>query len=152
MGTERSEIVRQSWQRSLGIDVSLAGVEMTVLPQILGSRNYDGLMEVDWNADYADPNAFLSVFTSASTTNPSGWRDGDYDAALAAANEEINPAVRMRKLADCEMHLLQSMPLLPVYFDKWTYLQKPFVRGLHLDPLDGISFHDAWIDTNWRPQ
>ena len=152
MGTERSEIVRQSWQRNLGIDVSLAGVEMTVLPQILGSRAYEGLMEVDWNADYADPNAFLSVFTSASTTNPSAWRDRDYDDALAAANAEAEAAVRMRKLADCEMHLLQSMPLLPLYFDKWTYLRKPFVHGLYLDPLDGITFHDAWIDTNWRPQ
>ena len=58
---------------------------MTVLSQILGSRAYEGLMEVDWNAHYADPNAFLPVFTSASTTNPSAWRDEDYDAALAAA-------------------------------------------------------------------
>ena len=66
-------------------------------------------------------------------------------------NEEANAAVRMRKLANSEMQLLRSMPLLPLYFDKWTYLQKPFVQGLHLDPLDGITFHEAWIDTNWRP-
>jgi len=152
MGQECSEIVRQSWRRNLGIDVLLNGVEYAVLPQILGSRAYEGVMEAGWSADYADPNAFFAVFRSRSTTNPSTWRDEPYDAMLDSANVEKDWASRMRKLADCETYLLRSMPLLPMYFDKFTYLQKTFVHGLELDPLSGVTFQNAWIDTNWRPQ
>jgi len=152
MSRERSEIVQHAWRRNLGIETSLAGFEPSVIPQILGSHSYEGVMEVDWQADYADPDAFLAVFTSRSSTNPCGWRDEAYDAELAAANLELDPSSRMRKLSRCEERLLRGMPLLPLFFEKWAYLQKPFVRGLQIDPLAGVSFQSTWIDTNWRPQ
>jgi len=109
-------------------------------------------MEVDWQADYPDPDAFLAVFTSRSSTNPCGWRDETYDALLASANAELDASERMRKLAACEERLLRGMPILPLFFDRFTYLQRPFVRGLELDPLAGLKFQSAWIDTHWRPQ
>jgi oligopeptide transport system substrate-binding protein len=151
MGKERSEIVQQSWRRHLGIEVPLAPVEYSVWTQTLSRRKYEGVMEVDWTADYADPDAFLAFFTSTSPTNASGWRDASYDDMLASANAEADPAVRMKKLGTCEEHLLKSMPFIPLYFDKWTYLQRQFVRGLEIDPLAGVTFQSAWIDTGWRP-
>ena len=45
-----------------------------------------------------------------------------------------------------------SMPIIPLYLDVWIYLQKPFVRGPETDPLPGLTFHTAWIDTAWRPE
>jgi hypothetical protein len=44
-----------------------------------------------------------------------------------------------------------SMPLIPIYQNVWTYLQKPFVRGLAFNALDKHPFKYGWIDTNWRP-
>ena len=83
--------------------------------------------------------------------NSTGWRDKAYDAMLVSANAETEPALRMRKLAECETYLLRSMSIIPLYFDVFTYLQRPFVRGLEIDPLANITIHSAWIDTNWRP-
>jgi oligopeptide transport system substrate-binding protein len=122
-----------------------------VWTQVLASRGYTGLAEWDWTADYADPDTFLALFTSRNPNNSSGWRDEVYDAMLAGANADPDRSARMQKLADCETYLLRSMPLIPLYFDVWTYLQKPFVRGLETDPLAGMTFQNAWIDTNWRP-
>jgi oligopeptide transport system substrate-binding protein len=151
MGKERSEFVQQSWQRRLGIEVSLAPVEYSVWTQTLSQRKYEGVMEVDWTADYADPDAFLAFFTSTSPTNASGWRDASYDDMLTSANAEADPAVRMKMLSECEEFLLRSMPFIPLYFDRRTYLQRQYVRGLEIDPLAGVTFQSAWIDTNWRP-
>src|SRR5262249_19838764 len=128
MSRERSEMVQHAWRRNLGIQTSLAAFEPSVVTQILTSHSYEGAMEVDWQADYADPDAFLAVFSSGSPTNPCGWRDEAYDAALASANAESDPSERMRRLSACEERLLRAMPILPLYFDKFTYLQKPFVH------------------------
>jgi oligopeptide transport system substrate-binding protein len=143
MGKERSEIVQQSWRQQLNIEVMLAPVEYSVWTQTISQRKYEGVIEVDWTADYADPDSFLAFFISVSPTNA-----GDL---LASANAEADPAMRMQKLAGCEESLLRSMPFIPLYFDKWTYLQRQFVRGLEIDPLAGVTFQSAWIDTGWRP-
>ena len=67
------------------------------------------------------------------------------------ANTEAQNAARMRKLAACEERLLRAMPVLPVFFDSYSYLQKPYVTGLRPNVLDVPEFRDTWIDTNWRP-
>ena len=151
LSRERAEILQQSWRRNLGIEASLTGVEFSVWTQVLASHDYQGAMEVDYCAPYADPDAFLSMFTSVSPINDPDWRNKVYDGMLVSANAEVDRAVRMQKLTECEEYLLRSMPVIPLYFDKWTYLQRPFVHGLETDPLAGLTFQSAWIDTNWRP-
>jgi oligopeptide transport system substrate-binding protein len=70
---------------------------------------------------------------------------------LAEANGVTDPATRMRSLADCERHILKSMPVIPIVHNVWRYLQKPFVRGMEGNALDKHPFKYVWIDTNWRP-
>ena len=67
-----------------------------------------------------------------------------------AANAVGDPAGRMVKLASCEEHLLREMPVLPLFFDSYSYLQKPYVQGMTPNALDIPQFRSAWIDTNWR--
>ena len=57
----------------------------------------------------------------------------------------------MKSLANCERHLLESMPVIPIYHNVWRYLQKPFVHRLEPNALDKHPFKYAWTDTNWRP-
>jgi hypothetical protein len=56
----------------------------------------------------------------------------------------------MRTLARCEELLLAAMPMLPLYFDTWHYLLKPYVRGFSCNAFDLRSFKYVWIDTHWR--
>jgi hypothetical protein len=44
-----------------------------------------------------------------------------------------------------------AMPVVPLYFDSFSFLQKPFVRGLWNNPADVPLFKYASIDTQWRP-
>ena len=58
----------------------------------------------------------------------------------------------MRKLAACEERILRAMPVLPLFFDAYSYLEKPYVRGMTRNALDLPQFKAAWIDTSWRPE
>ena len=66
------------------------------------------------------------------------------------ANAEAKAPARMRKLAACEERLLRAMPVLPLFFDSYSYLQKPYVGGMTRE-FDAPQFKYTWIDTNWRP-
>ena len=69
---------------------------------------------------------------------------------LADANGTLDRGERMRKLAGCEEQMLGAMPIIPMYFDVWAYLRKPYVRGLTSNLFDTRAFKYAWIDRNWR--
>jgi len=71
---------------------------------------------------------------------------------VAEANSTLDAGERMAKQAECERHMLQSMPILPLFHNTWSCLQKPFVRGLPFNLLDLRLFKYASIDTNWRAQ
>ena len=44
-----------------------------------------------------------------------------------------------------------AMPNLPLWYNTWSCLQKPFVRGLLIQLVGPeILFKFASIDTNWR--
>ena len=53
-------------------------------------------------------------------------------------------------LAGSEESLMRSMQVIALYCDSYSYLQKPFVRGLAMNPGNVPLFKHAWIDTHWR--
>jgi ABC-type oligopeptide transport system substrate-binding subunit len=145
---ELAQILQRQWRANLGVEVNLVMQESTVWGQNFLSLKYRGVMESGMGADYVDPNCFLEMF---SVRNESGWYDPEFNRLLDNGNAEANTAERMRKLAACEERLLRATPVLPLFFDSYTYLQKPYVSGLRPNVLDLPEFRDVWIDITWRP-
>jgi hypothetical protein len=116
---------------------------MTVDVQDMNAANrteadlsYEGLGDGgDWGP-FVDPSYFLDKYLSDAGNNCTGWRDKRYDAMVAEANSTLDRAERLRKQAECERYALRSMPMLPLWYNTWSYLQKPFVRGLPPNLLD----------------
>ena len=79
------------------------------------------------------------------------WADTHVNPEVVKKNAEPEPGLRMKKLAAAEERLLRAMPVLPLFFDAYSCLQKPYVRDLALTAYDRPQFKYAWIDTNWRP-
>jgi peptide/nickel transport system substrate-binding protein/oligopeptide transport system substrate-binding protein len=146
---EMAEILQAQWQAKLGVQVKLMMVERNVWDQMSASVSYRGIIESGTGADYADPNGIFDLFTGR--MDGSGWVDAGFGELLQAANSELDNAVRMRRLAACEERLLRAMPVLPLFFDTYCYLEKPFVGGMTKNALGFPEFKTAWIDTNWRP-
>ena len=145
---ERFEILQKQLRTYLG-------VQLVPAPGAFGLESgdlqlwYRGLSA--WSDMGLYPTYFLDQFLTGASANVTGWNDPLYDAAMAEAKSCAGPAARFRKLANCERMLLQAMPVIPLYFEAWRQLRKPYVRGIEGNSIDAIAFHRAWIDTDWRP-
>jgi oligopeptide transport system substrate-binding protein len=144
-----AQILQSQWHTNLGVEVHLTMQEGNVWVQTLQLLAYRGAIEVGLGADYADPNSFFDNFDGR--FDGSGWTDPEFRRLVDEANAELDHITRMRKLAKCEERLLRAMPVLPIFFDCYSYLQKPYVRGMAPNLFDIPQFRTAWIDTNWRP-
>jgi len=147
---QRAEMLQQQWLHNLGIRLKLVPREFNAHWSMVLAGEYSGIADYAFLPLYYDPNPFLDPFVTAGTANPTGWTDPGFQSMLADANRTLDRGERMRKLAACEKHLLSAMPLIPMYFDVWAYLRKPFVRGLTSNLFDTRAFKYAWIDPNWR--
>ena len=144
-----AEILQKQWSASLGVQVNLAMMDWNVWVQTLQSGAYRGMTEVGFGANYTDPADFFAAGFNG-RDDGSGWSDPEFLRLVDQANAESDTALRMRMLAASEAHLLRSMPLLPMFFDAQSYLQKPYVTGMTPNVLDTPEFKGVWIDTNWR--
>ena len=146
---EMAEIIQRQWLTNLGAHVILVTMDWNVWGQTIHSGKYRGVIEGGFNGDYADPGGFLDGFNGRD--DGSGWVDPEFRRLADRANAESEPSARMQKVAQCEAHLLRAMPLLPLFFDTNSYLQKPYVAGMTPNVLDIPEFREIWIDTGWRP-
>ncbi|HYZ85620.1 MAG TPA: peptide ABC transporter substrate-binding protein, partial [Bryobacteraceae bacterium] len=148
----RAEILQQQWLQHLNISAKLIPREFNVHWRMVLERDYTGVADFAVLPLYLDPNGFLEKFSGGPDNNPSGWTDPGYISNLEAANTTLSRTGRMERLAACERTLLKAMPFLPFYHAAWSYLCKPFVRGLASHLFDIRAFKYVWIDKNWRPQ
>lgn len=63
-----------------------------------------------WTSDYVDPQSFLSIWTSDSGNNYTGWSDAAYDDLIRQAGATADNARRFTLLAQAEARLLASAP------------------------------------------
>jgi oligopeptide transport system substrate-binding protein len=146
------EMLHQQWRRNLNVELKLVLQEFKVWLQNMLATQYSGVAEGGGWPDYLDPKGLFDWFANGSPASGTGYADPVFDGMLEEANAVVDPFTRMQKLADCERHLLKSMPVVPIFHNIWLYLQKPFVRGMEANVLDKHPFKYAWIDTGWRPQ
>ncbi len=108
--------LRDMWRRELGITVELKQLEWKSYFRAQSMLDYD-LVRSSWIGDYNDPNTFLDLFLSENPNNRTGWKSSAYDAGLLAANAELDPVVRLRRLQEVERLLVETeAPILPLFF------------------------------------
>ena len=82
-----------------------------------------------WVADFNDAYTFAQLLKSDFGINLTGYSSPRYDALLAAAVQQADPARRRSLLEEAERLMLADHPVLPLYFYVNKHLVKPWVRG-----------------------
>ena len=123
--------------------------EWNVWVNMILGVSYTGMIESGIGSDYGDPNLFFE-FSPAAVMDPAGTMR----ISTAASTGRTRPVIPSphERLAECEKRVLRAMPVLPLCFDVYTFLQKPYVRGQLGNSIDTPRFSDVSIDTAWRPQ
>ncbi|TWT85256.1 Periplasmic oligopeptide-binding protein precursor [Posidoniimonas polymericola] len=140
-----AELVRKQWQERLGISVSGRKEEWGTYLSNSAQLNYD-ICRRSWIGDYMDPNTFLDMYVSNNGNNQSGYAEPEYDALIAAAGAETDPAARMEILMRAERMLMDAQPLLPVYTYVSSNLIRPNIRGFYNNLQDSHPLKAIWID------
>ncbi|MHB0776858.1 peptide ABC transporter substrate-binding protein [Halomonas sp. WWR20] len=135
-GDEHRQIavaVAAMW-KPLGVDVELRNSEANI--------HYADLMEGDfevaraaWISSYDDAQNFLQLL-SAETNNYGAYHNDEYDALLAEADSEQDPAARRELMQRAESLGLSDYPLTPIYTYSSRNLVAPELTGWHDNALD----------------
>ena len=142
-----AEAVQEMWRRELGLEVRLTNQELKSTLSARRAGDFQMLRSV-WTADYADPTSFLSIFTTASGNNYTGWADSAYDAALFAAARTSEVAARNALFNQAERILLNASPIIPVFHYTHVFLLQPSVRGWNSTVLDHHPYKHVWLESH----
>lgn len=108
--------LQSMWREVLGVQVSLTRQEWKVYLNSIDSLDYD-IARSSWVGDYPDPNTFLDMFLTGGGNNRTGWSDAEYDALIAEAARDADPAKRFAVLARAEQRLIAKRSVIcPLYY------------------------------------
>lgn len=128
--------VAAMWQEALGVEATVVNQEWKVYLETRKNRRATQAFRAGWVGDYNDPHAFLELFQSHHRLNDTGFADARYDALLAQAGREGDPARRRALLEEAERVLLGVQPIIPLYFYVTKRLIKPYVKGWQSNIMD----------------
>lgn len=140
-----AEAVQEMWRRELHLEVKLQNEENKMVLTARRAGDYEILRSV-WTADTIDPLSFLSVFTSSSGNNYTGWSNAAYDQLLFEAARTADRGAREALLQKAEGLLLDEAPIIPIYHYTHVFLIQPSVRNWHPTLLDHHPYKYVFLE------
>jgi len=127
-------VMEEAWKR-VGISVERVTVPDGAMIRDIRQDGYS-LSFTSWIGDFADPAAFLLMWTSDSGLNEGGYRSKEYDALIARSMEE-DGKTRLATLAKAEEKLLSDASLIPLYHSiSFNVIDLESITGWYQNPLD----------------
>ena len=131
-----AENVQSQWKRNINIDVELNNQEWKVFLKRL-KTDTPALFRLGWGADYPDPDNFMTLFTTESGNNNTGWSNRRYDELINMARGEGDREKRITMYDEAQKILLEEdIAIIPLFFTAQNVLIKPYVKGLRLDAME----------------
>jgi oligopeptide transport system substrate-binding protein len=138
-----AQLLQDQWKNNLGIDIHLEGLEWAIFLQRVRSGRFD-LARFGWRAQFSDPTTFLEIFDpkdgayNFSRFDHEGFHQKLFHARLSPKKE------RLEALTQAEKVLLEELPVLPLFFESYTYLKNPKLKEVIIGPLGRIDFKLAY--------
>ncbi|HAP67182.1 MAG TPA: oligopeptide-binding protein oppA [Nitrospinae bacterium] len=131
-----AENVQFQWKRNLNVEVKLDNQEWKVFLKRL-KTDTPAVFRLGWGADYPDPDNFMTLFTTDSGNNNTGWSNKRYDELINMARGEGDREKRINMYDEAQRILLEEdIAIIPLFFTAQNVLIKPYVKGLRLDAME----------------
>ena len=117
------------WKEGLGVETQLYAEEFRALLQSIQARQDTQVFRSSWVGDFNDAYTFAQLLKTGFGINLTGYSNPRYDALLADAVRQADPARRRALLEEAERLMLADHPVLPLYFYVNKHLVKPWVQG-----------------------
>jgi oligopeptide transport system substrate-binding protein len=139
----RAENLQAQWRANLGLETRWRILEWPDLSAILDVDPPAPFLLL-WLPDMPDPDNFLRV--GLSRCAPS-WNHETYRVLVEDARQAMDQNKRMRLYAQAERILAEQVPFLPLTYNRWHTLLKPWVKRYPVTPT-GI---EVWKDVVIEP-
>jgi len=140
-------IVRESWAQ-LGIAVKIKFITDWAQFEAYIRSNAVQIYRYAWFADMPDPDSFLySLFASDSPVNFMRYQSKEVDQMLRSARSITDPVERAMMYRHIEALVLESSPLIPLFYLSIDRVYQSSVQGIQLNPLAAelMPFHHVWL-------
>lgn len=129
-----AEVIQEMWRQNLGIEIGISMKEWKAYLTDQAELNYD-IARGGWGPDYLDPMTFMDVFLTDGGNNNTGWSKRQYDSLIGTANSTGDNVVRMKAMHEAEAILMESMPVMPIYFYTNDNLIRENIKGIVVPPF-----------------
>lgn len=141
-----AQAVQQQWNTAFGINIKLQSQETKSFSENVMKGDYQ-IATGSWYADFSDPINFLEIFKSKSNaSNRTRWENPEYIRLLDASSLESDHEKRMQFLRQAEAVLMDHMPVAPLFFASFNYLESENIGGIGLSDLGILDFKYAFIE------
>ncbi len=130
MDSNTAQILKEQWKKNLNIEIDLQAQELQVNYSDRRAGDFE-LCRMNWTADFADPNTYLSMLLSNGTYNCSGIQDEAYDKLVKASDVETDPVKRNALMHQAEQYAVgEQFYIIPLYSMKSVNLVNPAVQNV----------------------
>lgn len=135
--------LQAQWKQNLGIEVAVTRARDW--PDFWNRRATDqpSLYNRGWAADYADPDSFLRVGLPGQMV---GWRSEAYTHLVEEAARCQDQAQRLALYREADQILVQEAPMLPLAYQRWHLLDKPWVTRYPVSAQECWFWKDVVIE------
>jgi oligopeptide transport system substrate-binding protein len=138
-----AQAIQQQWEKTLGIVVKLQALESKVFYQKLREKDYQVVLS-SWIADFNDPINFLELFKyKDGGSNNTNWEDAKYIERLNQSTICRDAGERKQLLREAEEILMEQMPIIPLYHEAMSFLQRSDVQDMALSPIGQVDLR--WV-------
>jgi oligopeptide transport system substrate-binding protein len=144
-----ADIVSKAWKDNLEVKVEYKEVEPQDFFPAMGKHDYT-ISSYTWIGDFADPLAFLQMWTSKSNLNEALFSHKKYDSLIQESLASIG-LDRYKKLSEAEEILLQDAVILPInHIASFNIIDLDAIDGwysniLDIHPLKYIEFKSTSV-------
>jgi ABC-type transport system substrate-binding protein/DNA-binding SARP family transcriptional activator len=137
-----SACLQEQWRDVLQIDVQWQLLEAAKFVDRLDT-NSPNLFLFAYGADYPDPDSFLRVCPAKRRT---GWRNEAFDRLVARARGPLDQSDRMALYRQADQILVEEAPIVPLFYQPWHLLVKPWVTRYPVSPMSAWFLKDAILE------
>jgi len=140
-----AQVLQQQWKEAFGLQVELQSCEAKVYFDHLKNQNYQ-IGIGNWFADIHDPISFLEVFKHKDNgTNNTQWEHADY-IQLINQSSEAKDKQRELLLENAEELLMAEMPIIPLFYASYKYLQNTDLKGIYFSELGYLDLKYVYFE------
>ena len=147
---------KETWEKELNLKVTLKPMVPASYYDTIGNRADSisfTIAHETWIGDFADPEAFLQMWTTGAPLNIAGFEDKAYMDYMNQSYSAADDA-RMALLSKAETELLQSAACLPIYHNfaasviDTDYIEGWYQNALDVHPYKNLRFGSPSVNPN----